>query len=52
MIAVVASISLYVYIGGLDPISIPQVFYTYPYNHARRPRLEKLQCYIICRRAF
>ena len=27
---------------GQDPISTPQVFYTYSYNHAHRPRLEKL----------
>jgi hypothetical protein len=29
-------------ISDLDPKSTPQLFYTYFYNHARRPRFEKL----------
>ena len=30
-------------ISDLDQVSTPQLFYAYFYNHAHRPRLEKLQ---------
>jgi hypothetical protein len=34
------------HVSDLDPISTPQIFYTYFYNHAHRLRLEKLLLYI------
>jgi hypothetical protein len=30
------------YVSGFDQVSIPQLFYKCFYNHAYRPRLEKL----------
>ena len=30
------------YVSDLDLVWTPQLFYTYFYNHAHRPRLEKL----------